>query len=284
MRRPLPLIYALMAIPFAALSPAFAGGSVWLPAPGGGSMTVSMVAQNATEYYRLTKRPTPGGQELSQQTIWVDTTYGLSDSVAIDFRAGVAGSSFPAGVGPATRSSYYGATDMNIGVVWRVVDELVSSAPSIAVRVGAIKAGSYETGNINTLGDGGNGLEVSALVGRFIGNNFAFSGEFGYRYRDNSIPANLFGRISTGVIVGSRLGISFSYDVDDATSGLEIGGPGFSATRFPEVHEDIHIVGPSATLALSDSVSVGTAYGKVVKGRNTAASSIYSVFIGYSFD
>ena len=284
MRRLSRLVLAVMAVPLTTMSLGFAAGTVWLPPPGGGSMTVSMVSQNATEYWRITKRPTPGGEELSQQTIWLDGTYGLSDAVAIDFRAGVASSSFPAGVGPATRSSYQGATDMNLGMTFRIVDELVRSGPSVALRVGAIKAGMYETGNINTIGDGGSGVEVSALVGRFIGDHFAFSGEFGYRYRNNNIPANTFSRVSAGVIIGRRLGVSFAYDMDNATSGLEIGGPGFSPARFPEVHEDIHIVGPAATLAISDSVSVGMAWGQVVKGRNTAASTIYSVFVGYTFD
>ena len=42
-------------------------------------------------------------------------------------------------------------TDTNIGVTWRIVDELVNpSLPSIALRGGAIIEGSYAAGYINS--------------------------------------------------------------------------------------------------------------------------------------
>lgn len=268
-------------------SPAFAGGSPWLPAPGGGSLTVSYVYQNATEYYRTTKRPTPGGHDLSQKTVWVEGTYGLNDALALDFRFGGAQSSFATGPGlPPSQASISGLADINAGVVWRAVDEIVSNGPSIAFRAGVIVAGSYETGYINSLGDGGNGFEVSALIGKYLDNGFALSGEFGYRTRtsgDHDIPPNLFARLAAGVVVGSRLGLAFNYQMEDSTSGLEIGGPGFSPTVFPEVQEDFHIVGPSVSIAVSDRANIGASYGRVIAGRNTAASNIIGVSLNVVF-
>ena len=182
-------------------APAFAGSSPWLPPPGGGSITVSYVSQGATEFYRSTvKGPTPGGgANLSQQTVWVDGVYGLSDSVALDFRVGEARSSFITGEGlPPSQQSINGLQDINVGVVWRAVDEVVSSGPSIAFRVAGIKAGNYDTGYINSLGDGGNGLELSAMAGKFIADRFAVSSEIGYRYRDSSaheIPVQLLRQV-----------------------------------------------------------------------------------------
>ena len=265
-------------------SPVFAGGSPWLPPPNGGSITVSYVAQNATKFYRSTvKSPTPGGgNDLSQKTVWVDGTYGLSDAVALDFRLGGARSSFATGPGlPPSKESITGLADINVGLVWRAVDEVVSSGPSLAFRAALIRAGSYETGYINSLGDGGNGFEVSALIGKFIADRFAVSGEFGYRNRtsgDHDIPANLFARLLAGVIVGNGVGLSLNYEMEDATSGLEIGGPGFSPSRFPELQEDIHLVGPTVSFAVSDQTNIGVSYAKVVHGRNTAASNVFSVF------
>ena len=283
-------ILAVVAAVAICASPAFAGGSPWLPAPGGGSITVSYVSQKATEFYRGTvKGPTPGGgNELSQNTVWVDGTYGFSDSLALDFRVGGAQSSFATGPGlPPSQDSITGLADVNVGLVWRAVDELVSDGPSIAFRVGAIKAGSYETGYINSLGDGGNGVEVSALIGKYIEDRFAVSGELGYRNRssgDHDIPANLFARLAAGVILGSRVGVTFNYEMENATSGLQIGGPGFSPSVFPELEEDLHLVGPTVSIAVSDRAGIGASYAKVVQGKNTAVSNVFSVSLSYSFN
>lgn len=271
-------------------APAFAGSSPWLPAPGGGSITVSYVSQGATEFYRSTvKGPTPGGgANLSQQTVWVDGVYGLSDSVALDFRVGEARSSFITGEGlPPSQQSINGLQDINVGVVWRAVDEVVSSGPSIAFRVAGIKAGNYDTGYINSLGDGGNGIELSAMVGKFIADRFAVSSELGYRYRDSSaheIPSNIFARFSAGVLVGGGVGVNLNYEIDNSLSGLEIGVPPFSPSRFPELQEDIHLLGPTVSFSVSDQASIAVSYAKVVHGRNTAASNVFSVSFGYSFN
>ena len=270
-------------------SPAFAGGSPWLPAPGGGSLTVSYVSQNATEFYRSTaKRPTPGGgHDLSQKTVWVDGTYGLSDSLALDFRFGGAQSSYATGPGlPPSQASISGLADINAGVVWRALDEVVSGGPTVAFRAGVIVAGTYDTGYINSLGDGGNGFELSTLIGKYFENGFAVSGEVGYRNRtsgDHDIPPNLFARLAAGVVVASRLGVSLNYQMEDSTTGLEIGSPEFSPMVFPELQEDFHIVGPSVSIAISDRANIGASYGRVIAGRNTAVSNIIGVSLNYSF-
>lgn len=270
--------------------PAWAAGSPWLPAPGGGSVAVSYVSQSATEFYRsTTKRPTPGGgADLTQKTFWVDGTYGLSDAVALDFRVGQARSSFITGAGlPPSLERISGLADINVGVVWRVVDEIVRpSAPSVAFRAALIKAGDYETGYINSLGDGGDGVEVSAIVGKYLTDRVAVSGELGYRSRDSSehdIPESVFARFLAGVVIGGRFALSLNYEIDDSRSGLEIGGPGFSPSRFPELQEDIHILGPTLSYSVSERFGFGASYAQVVNGRNTAASDVLSVSFSYAF-
>lgn len=271
-------------------STVLAAGSPWLPPPGGGSVAVSYLSQSATEFYRSTaKRPTPGGGlELAQDTFWVDGTYGIADAVALDFRVGQASSTFATGPGlPPSQANISGLADLNVGVTWRVVDEIVNpAAPSVAFRGALIKAGNYDTGYINSLGDGGDGVEVSAIVGKFISDRVALSGEVGYRSRsssDHDIPESVFARFLAGVIVGDRLGLSLSYEIDDSRSGLEIGGPGFSPSRFPELQEDIHLVGPTVSYTVSDRISIGGAYAKVVDGRNTAASDVWSISLNFSY-
>ncbi len=272
------LAWAVLVI--ASTSPAFGETSPWLPAPGGGSFTVSVVSQSATEFWRSeTKGPTPGGgQTLAQKTVWVNGTYGLSDSVALDFQAGGASSSFP------MRDSVSGLQDVRAGVVWRAVDEVVIRSATVAFRVGAVVAGRYETGYINALGDGGSGVEMLALVGKFLSDWFAVSSEVGYRYRNSNIPANAFLRLGGGLVLGPGIGLSVSCRIDDSLTGLEIGGLGFSTARFPELQEDLHLLGGSVSVPLGNQVSVGAFYGKVVRGRNKAASKVVNGSVTFSFN
>ena len=268
-------------------STAFAGGSPWLPAPGGGSVNISLVSQNAGDFYLAAeKMPTPGGgATLAQQTVWLDGVYGLSDAVSLDFRVGGARSDFITGEGiPTPRENFTGLADFNAGVVWRVADEVTSGLPSIAFRAGAIIAGDYRTGYINSLGDGGNGVELSAMAGKFVADRVALSGELGYRYRNNGIPSDIFGRFSAGVLLGGGVGLSLNYEaVNASASGLDIGGPGFSPDRFPELQEDIQLLGASVTFPMSERTTIGLSYASVIDGRNTAAARIIGVSFGYSF-
>ena len=270
-------------------SSAFADGvSPWLPAPGAGFVNFSYVSQNATEYFRATKRPTPGGgANLGQHTVWLTGTYGWSDAVAIDVRVGAARSYASAGPGTAItggRDKYSGVTDSNIGVTWRIADELVNpSMPSVALRGGAIIAGSYDTGAINAIGDGASGLEVSALAGKYFADMFAVSGELGYRVRDKDVPSDIFFNVSGGLLF-ENIGLGVNYKIVDAQSGLQIGGPGFSPPRFPEVEEDIQFLSGTVSLNVSDQSNIAVSYGEVLDGRNTAKSKVFSVTMGYQFD
>ena len=287
------LITLVVTIMTAIGSSAFADGvSPWLPAPGAGFLSLSYVSQNAREYYRSDQSPpknrkTPGnGTNLGQHTIWVNGMYGLSDEIAIDFRVGAARSYASAGP-TGGQNKYTGVTDSNIGVTWRLVDELVKPLfPSIALRGGAIIAGSYETGSINAIGDGANGLEVSALAGKYFAERFAVSGEIGYRVREEDVPSDVFANVSGGVRVGDKVGLSINYKMINAQSGLQIGVAPFPEMphRFPEVEEDIHFVSGTVNYDVSDSANLGFTYGEVIAGRNTAKSKVFSVTMGYMFD
>lgn len=286
------LLAATVAVP-----PAFAEGSPWLPAPGAGTISVSYVSQEATEFYRAAvKGPTPaGGHELGQETLWVNGTYGISDALALDFRVGAAESSFMAGPSAPfpPKENLSGLQDVNAGLVWRFRDEVVSSGPSLALRAAAIVGGSYTTGYISSLGDGGDGGEASLLLGKYLGERGAFSAELGYRHRGENIPADTFLNLSAGVLVGDRVGLNLGYRMTDAeSSGLDIGVPPFSPSRFPELQEDIELVTGTVSIALRSGEtpraiavdSLAFTYGSVVGGRNTAVSDVFSVSIGFNFD
>ncbi len=289
-------VLALAGLAVILSTPPARAGSPWLPAPGAGNVSLSYTYQTADEYYRKTS-PTssvetvPLPDDLQQHTVLVDVEYGLFESVALDVRLGYAESYFQKH-GTLREKSPGGLGDVNFGVTYRLLDETIVEnelLPSLALRAGAIIAGDYDTGSINSLGDGGEGFEISGLAGKFFADRFALSGEFGYRMRNKDIPDNLFLRLSGGVLFWERLGLSINYErIDTPWGSLDI-GPGeppgvFTPDRFPEVKEELEILGGGLTVSVTDQISLNLAYGKVIAGRNTAASDVFSLSLGYSFD
>ena len=269
--------------PSAALA---ADGSAWLSEPGSGYLSLSYVAQTADEFYEGSRKVrTPGdGEDLEQGTLWLVANYALADSWAVDLQAGWAKSDFITGPGiPTTNDSFDGLTDLGIGVTWRVVDELVTGWPSVALRAGAIIAGDYETGHINSLGDGGDGFEVSVIVGKFVSDRVGLSGEFGYRNRDEGVPENYFTNLSGIWLVNSRLSFGIDYQRVDTESSLDIGGPGFTPPRFPEVEEERSMLGGRVFYSFTDRLSGVLFYSAVLDGRNTPDSNAYGATLSYSF-
>ncbi len=282
---------------------ALAQGTPWIAEPRTGSVSVSYYNQNAEEFFRGTetvKGPLEAtGANLAQNTVWIHANYALNDAVAVDLQTAWAKSFVEGAVGPSGgEESYSGLYDTNIAVTWRFVDELVSNAPSTAVRLGVIVAGGYDTGYINSLGDGGSGFEGSLIVGKFwdVG---GVSAEVGYRNRGSTtvnpdaagaaggdkvdIPSDVFANVWGFVPIGSRLRIGANYRIVNATSGLDIGGDGFSPSRFPGLEEDSQIVGGQLFADLFGSVSAHAFYGQVVGSRNTAKSTIIGAGLTVGF-
>ncbi len=287
------VISAVMAV-FSYMPLANAGNSAWLPAPGGGSVSLSLIYQNAEEFYAgdtKTKGPL-AEDDLTQKTALVGIKYGLMDSVALDLTVGGSEASKP-GAGPKASEDESGVTDINVGVTVRLVDEAVTQAPTIAFRLGAIKSGSYDTGHINSIGDGGDGMEASAIIGKFLSDNFAVSGELGYRMRDEGIPNAAFVNITGSLIFADMFGLSVNYSMENSTDGIDIGGPpeqnpAFhtddpSIKNFPEAEEDTHTLGSTLTFLVGGGASISGSYARVIDGRNTGEYNIFAVSLGYSF-
>ena len=49
------------------------------------------------------------------------------------------------------------------------------------------------------------------MAGKFLGDMFVVSSEFGYRNRSNGVPDNLFLNLSGGVILFTALSLNISY-------------------------------------------------------------------------
>ncbi len=67
-------------------------------------------------------------------------------------------------------------------------------------------------------------------------------------------------------------------------SGLDIGVPPFSPRYFPELQEDVHLLAPTVNFAVSDRKDTAASYAKVIHGRNTAASNVFSVSLSFALN
>ncbi len=279
---------------------ALAQGTPWIAEPRTGSVSVSYFNQSAEEFYRGTetvKGPLEAtGASLGQSTVWIHANYAINDAVAVDLQTAWAQSKVDGAVGPSGgEESYSGLFDTNLSVTWRFVDELVSNnAPSIAARVGVTIPGGYDTGYINSLGDGASGFEGSLIVGKFW-RVLGASGEIGYRHRgstsvnsnavgagnggDVDVPSEMFMNLWIFVPVGNRIRVGGNYRMVNATSGIDIGGEGFSPSRFPGLEEDSQILGGQLFADLFGSASANVFFGSIVGGRNTAKSTVFGLGI-----
>lgn len=283
------------------VQPAYAQGSPWIAEPETGSVSVTFANQRATEFFRADTATTgPLGAtdaHLSQSTLWFGVNYAITDAVAIDVQSAWARSFLPGPVGPTPEESFSGLGDSNIAVTWRIVDEYVSNAPSIAIRGALIAAGNYETGYINSLGDGGHGFEASVIAGKFW-SNAGFSAELGFRTRasteineqavggtvgDVDIPNDVFFNLAGFFPLNDVFTLGVDYQMVDALDGIDIGGPGFSPSRFPALQEDIHLVGGRLLANVTDVISLNVFGGQVVAGRNTAKSRVLGVGVTFAF-
>ena len=274
---------ALTLLPIALFisAPVWGNASPWLPVPKSGSLNLSYVSESADKYYsgkELNKNP--GFKKIEQDLVVLGGHYGLTDELALDFQVGRADVS--AKMGPPDRD---GITDINLGLTWRMVDEDVNlGAPSVALRFGATISGDYDTGVPTAIGDDASGVEASLVVGKIMGGRFALSGEIGYRTRDNKVPDEAFLNANAFLVASPRLILNAQYHNTMAGGSLDIGGPGFNPSRFPETSEDVERIGLGATFNATPQLGFGLNWFTVVDGRNTADFDTIAATASYTFD
>ncbi|MBC7502313.1 MAG: transporter [Herminiimonas sp.] len=271
---------AFIALPVAA----FADGSPWLPVPGSGQVTLGWVNQAGDDFYVADQKMTLPSK-IKQDTFSIGVQYGLTDEVALDASLNYARSRFAAPAGfPIPHAEESSLGDSTFGIKWRIVDEFDGgNHPTVSLRAAAIIKGNYGVGKIDAIGDGASGVEVSALVGKYLTPALAISGEIGYRYRNHNVPADVFGAIGLNYGFNKFVSASIGYSVVRSRGDLDIGGPGFSPARFPEVREDRNLARVGLGFNLTPRASLDLNYGMVVAGRNTTKANVFGVALNSSF-
>lgn len=255
--------------------------SPWTPAEGSGEAEISYTRQEADELNAGdTRAPLP--RDLSQDNGSLAISYGITHRLAADVRIGYAKSSFLVDPGLAPEGGLDGLTDVFVGLRFKALDETDGAPVTVTLGVAGIIDGGYRTGALPAIGDGGSGGQVALALGRNIG-PVAISGDIGYRSRSNNVPDEIFGAVNASISPASGVSLYGSLSFADSTSGIDIGGPGFTPARFPEVEEDYKIWLLGASASLTDEVAANIGYGEKFDGRNTAQSKFFRIGLSYSF-
>lgn len=259
------------------------GQSAWLPDAGAWSLSSSYAFQTFdTAWVGRVKTPLPNS--FDQHTASLSLEYGVSDRFAADLSLGYTRATF----GPGGLS--HGLNDTEFGLRWQALDESVAESPltpSIAFRIGGIVEGSYPTFNGGfpfAPGDGASGFEIAMLLGKSIGDTgLTLYGDIGYGDRFERVPANLL--VSAGIAydLPRHFVANVGYRRFQSLSGLDIGGPGFNPSRFPEIKEVAQSI--EAGLGYTDSGGrhFHVFFARTLAGRNTGEQNIVGVSASFGF-
>ena len=257
--------------------PIFAEGSPWLPTPRTLDVSVSLVNQEASKYYRGETEVNASFGTFTQDTTWFDLVYGVGDKTAFDFRFGTAE------VDADAAGSVDERMDMTFGVTRAIFDELETGKFSMALRVAATVAGSYDTGGSPAApGDGGNALSGTLLYGNYVTDTLAVAADAGVRISSNDVPTEWIFGLGAHVLVAENLGLYAQYQRQQSMGDLDIGGPGFTG-NFPEVQENISRIRVGGNTNIGP-IGLDLSFFKVIGGRNTAQYDIVNASFSYTFD
>lgn len=265
-------------------APALAGDiSPWTPVAGSLEAEIAVSKQDADQFYAGTALGgIPTGAELKQDAVTLNIAYGLTERLAVDLEIGYAKSKFPVVMGLAPNGGTDGLSDVKLGLRFKALDEVDGAPLTATIGIAAIIEGGYPTGALSAIGDGGSGAQFALALGKQIG-PISLSTDIGYRTKGNNVPNELFGSVQGSFAITPGISLNAGLAFVDSKGVLDIGGPGFSPARFPEVQEDYKLWTVGASAAVTGAASVNLTYGEKFDGRNTAKSNVIRLGVGYAF-
>ena len=139
----------------------------------------------------------------------------------------------------------------------------------------------YRTNIINAIGNRATQLDPSLLLQYKFTNGLFVNGQGGYSLRSNNVP--------NAVLLGAKVGYAAPHfflesfvSNQTSTSGIDIGGPGFTPDRFPETKVNTTNLGASLYVPIVKHFGITVGGGTRLAGRNAAAVSWYTAGLGLS--
>jgi hypothetical protein len=263
-------------------------GSPWLADEGQLNGSVVVVYERFSEFYRGEERvDLPFGQ-YDEVTALTSFEYGLREFLTLDLTIGYV-RGFPISGPMGTSDVNDGLYDVHLGMRFAIWDELETDrawAPTVSFRFGGIIEGTYEANGAlypAIPGDKASGIEGELSFGKMLPHDFGVTSDFGIRVRNKNIPIEWHFRFATFKTFFDVLTISAAYDQWAATSGIDVGGPGWDPSRFREVKE----ISRNIELSAGASDPWGTYwafyYARTVDGRNTGLKDIFGFSLSATF-
>lgn len=255
--------------------------SPWVPESGDLHTATSFVYQTFDEFYAsdsLNDFP-PGRLNQYSTRLFVD--YGLGYGLAFDADLGFT----------ATQADglpdQNGLDDTHLGLRWRLVDEFAMDqpwAPTLALRVGGIIAGSYDTDNFPAApGVGGSGFESNVALGKLLPCGFSLSSDFAYRIRDNDVPDDWRIRATVGKTLFEHFSVEGGIHHKESIDGIDLDDAGFAPNRAPELREIYTNLEAALSAIGPGDLQYNLFYAYTLDGRNTGKKHIVGASISVPF-
>lgn len=277
---------ALLAAGLCAAAPAIYALSAYLPRAGQAELHPSVSYQWFDDFW-FGKTPAVLPGQVVQRTVGLEGGYGFTDRLALDYATGYSRVNYAGGPlgGPGgivltkdAREDRSGLADSRVALAVSLTDEFASlnpAMPTVAVRVGAIIAGSYDTGFVNAVGNGGSGVEATLLLAKtFPLHGAGLTAELGYRWLDGAVPDAWTAALGAFKTFGT---VTFSAGLREyhSTSGIDILGAGFaSLDSFPATREINRTYELGLTWRYDDHIGYSLGYARTLEGRNTAKKNV----------
>jgi hypothetical protein len=164
-------------------------------------------------------------------------------------------------------------------VEWKAYEKEVNNdAFSVTGGLGfSTPLSNYPTNLIYSIGNQSSHINPSVLVQYKFANGLFVNGQGGYSFRTNKVPDAVLSAARIG-FAGKLFYVEGWVNNQTSTTGIDIGGPGFTPARFPETRVNTTNVGASVFIA---GVTIGG--GKRLAGRNAGLPNFYTVGLAYSF-
>lgn len=256
--------------------------SPYLPSPGKHDFQFIFTNQKAKDFK-------PGSMsaqlpaDLKQDNFKFNYSYGFNDDLAFDVELGYGKSKFIVIPGLAPNGGLSGTTDSRLGLRYRLFDDQAADPITVTLGLAAIIKGSYDTGALPAIGDGAGGIEYALSIGKSFTQSVAGFATAGIRDRTKSVPSETFYRFGLNVNPTANIGLTIAHEEIKSSGTLDIGGPGFSPSRFPEVKEEYGLTSAGVNVALGNGLTLGVLGGKKRGQRNTIESKVFGLTLGFTY-
>ncbi|OGX83538.1 hypothetical protein BEN47_17465 [Hymenobacter lapidarius] len=129
---------------------------------------------------------------------------------------------------------------------------------------------SYRTNLIYGIGNQSSHLNPSLLLQYQRANGLFATGQGGYSFRSSQVPDAVLLAAKVGY-AGARFYADASLTNQTSTSGIDIGGPGFTPARFPETRVSTTNLGVSVYVPVAGPAGLSLGGGTRIDGRNAGA-------------